>query len=62
MENITTNRKAYHDYYILSTYEAGIVLVGQEVKSIRAGNVNLKDSFILINSEKEVFVFFWQKR
>ena len=56
MENIATNRKAYHDYYILSTYEAGIVLVGQEVKSIRAGNVNLKDSFILINSEKEVFV------
>lgn len=56
MESIATNRKAYHDYFVLSTYEAGIVLVGQEVKSIRAGNVNLKDSFVLIDSNKEVFV------
>lgn len=56
MESIATNRKAYHDYFVLSTYQAGIVLVGQEVKSIRAGNVNLKDSFILIDSNKEVFV------
>ncbi len=56
MENIATNRKAYHDYFVLSTYEAGIALVGQEVKSIRAGNVNLKDTFVLINADKEVFV------
>ena len=42
---IATNKKAYHDYYVLSTYEAGIQLFGTEVKSIRAGTVNLKDSF-----------------
>lgn len=56
MESIATNRKAYHDYFVLSTFEAGIVLAGQEVKSIRAGNVNLKDAFVLINSNREVFV------
>lgn len=56
MDSIATNRKAYHDYFVLATYEAGIVLVGQEVKSIRAGNVNLKDTFILIDSNKEMFV------
>lgn len=56
MDGIATNRKAYHDYFVLATYEAGIVLVGQEVKSIRAGNVNLKDTFILIDSNKEMFV------
>ena len=37
---IATNKKAYHDYYVLSTYEAGIQLFGTEVKSIRAGTVN----------------------
>lgn len=42
------NKKAYHDYFIDSTYEAGIELTGNEVKSIRAGRVNLKDSFIRI--------------
>ena len=41
---ITQNKKAYHDYFIEDTYEAGIVLRGTEVKSIRAGQVNLKDS------------------
>lgn len=56
MESIATNRKAYHDYFVLSTFEAGLVLAGQEVKSIRAGNVNLKDAFVLINSNHEVFV------
>jgi len=52
---ITTNKKAYHDYFIEQTYEAGIVLVGCEVKSIRLGAVNLKDSFILIKGN-EVFM------
>ena len=42
---ITKNRKAFHDYSILETTEAGIALVGTEVKSLRLGNVNLKDSY-----------------
>ncbi|MCI5497319.1 MAG: SsrA-binding protein SmpB [Firmicutes bacterium] len=46
MKLIATNKKAYFDYFILSTYEAGIVLLGSEVKSIRLGHTNLKDSFI----------------
>ncbi len=46
MKLIATNKKAYHDYFIISTFEAGIMLVGQEVKSIRLGHTNLKDSFI----------------
>lgn len=43
---IATNRKAYHDYFIDETYEAGIVLTGTEVKSVRAGHVNLRDSYV----------------
>jgi SsrA-binding protein len=42
---IAKNRKAHHDYFIEETYEAGIVLTGTEVKSIRLGKVNLKDSY-----------------
>lgn len=42
---IAQNKKAFHDYYIEENYEAGIVLVGTEVKSIRNGKVNLKDSY-----------------
>ena len=42
---IAENRKARHDYFIIETYEAGIELFGTEVKSLRAGNVNLKDSY-----------------
>ena len=45
---IAKNSKAYHDYFIEEKYEAGIALVGTEVKSIRMGNVNLKDSFCII--------------
>jgi SsrA-binding protein len=45
---IAQTRKAYHDYFVLETYEAGIELCGTEVKSIRAGGVNLKDSFCRI--------------
>ena len=41
------NSKAYHDYFIEETYEAGIVLAGTEVKSIRQGNLNLKDSYCI---------------
>ena len=45
---VAKNSKAYHDYFIEEKYEAGIELAGTEVKSIRMGNVNLKDSFCLI--------------
>lgn len=45
---IAKNSKAYHDYFIEEKYEAGIELAGTEVKSIRMGNVNLKDAFCLI--------------
>jgi len=43
---ILTNRAAFHEYHILSTYEAGIVLTGTEVKSIRAGQIQLKESYV----------------
>ena len=49
------NRKAYHDYFVEDRYEAGIELFGTEVKSIRAGQVNLKDSYCTIR-EGELFV------
>ncbi|WP_024953691.1 SsrA-binding protein SmpB [Sulfurospirillum arcachonense] len=47
-ETIARNKKAYHDYEILDSYEAGMVLKGSEVKAIRLGRVNLKDSFVKI--------------
>lgn len=47
---ITVNRKARHDYFVLETYEAGIELFGTEVKSLRAGTVNLKDSWCNIEN------------
>lgn len=43
---LATNRKAYHDYSIEEIHEAGIVLTGTEIKSVRAGSVNLRDSFV----------------
>ena len=52
---VASNKKAYHDYFIDSTYETGIVLVGSEVKSIRLGGVNLKDSFCIIKNG-EIFI------
>ena len=48
-KTIAENRKARHDYFVLDTYEAGIELVGTEVKSIRQGSVNLKDSWCSID-------------
>ncbi len=47
-KQIAANRKAYHDYFVDDKYEAGISLVGTEVKSLRAGQVNLKDSYCSI--------------
>lgn len=47
---IAQNKKAYHDYFVENTFEAGIELCGTEVKSLRAGRVNLKDSFCQIKN------------
>ena len=52
---IAQNRAARHEYYVEDTFEAGLVLFGTEVKSIRAGRVNLKDSFAYVK-DGEVFV------
>ena len=52
---IATNKKAFHDYFILEKLEAGIALSGTEVKSIREGRINLKDSYALVRSG-EVFL------
>lgn len=52
---IATNKKAYHDFFIEDTYEAGIQLVGSEVKSLRNGGLNLKDSFAIVKNG-EIFL------
>lgn len=52
---IAQNKKAWHEYFIEETYEAGIELFGTEVKSVRAGNVNLKDAYCSID-DGELFV------
>ena len=54
-KTIAQNKKAYHDYFIIETIEAGIELVGTEVKSLRAGRINLKDSWCSI-VDGEIFV------
>jgi SsrA-binding protein len=46
-KSVATNRKAYHDYFILEKHEAGIALVGTEVKSLRDGRANLKDAYVI---------------
>ncbi len=56
MKIIVKNKKANFDYYILKTYEAGIVLKGSEVKSIRQGKVGLKDSFAQVVGD-EIYLF-----
>ena len=56
MKLIASNKKASFDYFLLDTYEAGIVLVGSEVKSIRQGNVNLKDTFIVFDKNGECYL------
>ena len=53
---VAKNSKAYHDYFIEDKYEAGIELAGTEVKSIRAGTVNLKDSFCTVKNG-ELFAY-----
>jgi len=54
--SIAENRKAHHDYHLLETFEAGIVLLGTEVKAIREGRVNLRDSFARVE-DGEVFLY-----
>ena len=53
---IANNKKAYHDYFILDTYEAGIALAGTEVKSLRMGKCSIKESFVRIENG-EVFIY-----
>ncbi len=53
---IANNKKAYHDYFILDTYEAGLALHGTEVKSLRMGKCSIKESFIRIE-KGEVFIY-----
>jgi SsrA-binding protein len=48
MKVVATNRKARHDYHILDTYEAGMVLTGSEIKSVRAGRVSLRESYVTV--------------
>ena len=55
-QNIAENRKAFHDYHLIETFEAGIVLMGTEVKAIREGRVNLRDSFARLE-DGEVFLY-----
>ena len=53
---IANNKKAYHDYFIEDKYEAGIALIGTEVKSLRAGKCSIKESFIKIENN-EMFIY-----
>lgn len=55
-KTIAQNRKAYHDYFVEDRYEAGIELFGTEVKSIRAGTLNLKDSFC-VAKDGEIYAY-----
>jgi len=52
IKTIATNRKARHDYFIEDTFEAGVVLTGTEIKSIRNGQVSLRDSFAVIKEDE----------
>jgi SsrA-binding protein len=54
--SIAENRKAFHDFHVLETFEAGVVLLGTEIKAIREGRVNLRDSFARVE-DGEVFLY-----
>ncbi len=49
---VATNRKARHDYFLLDTYEAGISLMGSEIKSIRAGQISIKEAYVRVDGEE----------
>ncbi len=53
---VATNRKARHEYFVLETYEAGIALKGTEIKSVRAGQVSLKEAFVRIDESLEAWL------
>src|SRR5436190_22381329 len=53
---IASNKKAFHDYFVLQKFEAGLALMGTEVKSLRAGRANLKDSYVTFK-DGEAFLF-----
>ncbi len=55
--SIAVNRKAFHDYFIHDKYEAGVSLTGTEVKSVRSGRANLKDSFARIDARGEIWLW-----
>ncbi len=54
--NVAENRKAFHDYHLLETFEAGLVLLGTEVKAIREGRVNLRDSYARVE-DGEIYLY-----
>jgi SsrA-binding protein len=56
IKTVATNRKARHEYFILDTYEAGLVLQGSEIKSIRAGRISLAESYINIQNGQEAWL------
>ena len=53
---ISTNRKAFHEYFILEKYEAGIDLLGSEVKSLREGSANLKEGYVIIRNGNAILI------
>jgi SsrA-binding protein len=55
MKVVCQNRKAYHDYHVEETLEAGVVLSGTEIKSLREGKANVKDSYVIIK-DNEIFL------
>ncbi len=56
VKTVATNRKARHEYFILDTYEAGLVLQGSEIKSIRAGRISLAEAYISIENGQEAWL------
>ena len=54
---VANNKKAYHDYFIDDTYEAGISLAGTEVKSVRMGKCSIKEAFVKVEKNEEVYVY-----
>lgn len=54
---LANNKKARHDFHIEDTYEAGLVLTGTEIKSLRAGKASIKESFAKVNKNGEIFVY-----
>ena len=58
LKTISTNKRAYHDYFILESYEAGIELKGTEVKSLRQGTTSLNESYITVKGG-EIFIIGW---